>query len=126
LFFLAAEILLFGVPNGAMIWLFQVSISPIWAAGFINGVFHCVGYRNTKTKDDSRNFFPIGIIFCGAELHNNHHANPASAKLSMRWWEFDAGWLAINVMSMLGMLKINNGGSKKAAAEETAGAAATR
>ncbi|MGZ8341800.1 MAG: fatty acid desaturase [Telluria sp.] len=107
LFFLAAELLLFGIPNGAMIWLFQISISPIWAAGFINGVFHTIGYRNTETKDQSRNFFPIGIIFCGAELHNNHHANPASAKLSMRWWEFDAGWLVIRTMSFFRLLKIN-------------------
>lgn len=107
LFFLAVELALFGFAHGAMIWLFQLSISPIWAAGFINGMFHHVGYRNTKTKDQSRNFVPIGIIFCGAELHNNHHANPASAKLSMRWWEFDAGWLVIRVMSFFRLLTIN-------------------
>jgi stearoyl-CoA desaturase (delta-9 desaturase) len=107
LLFLAIELLLFGAPKGIFIWLFQVSVLPVWAAGFINGIFHCVGYRNTQTRDHSRNFFPIGIIFCGAELHNNHHANPASAKLSTRWWEFDAGWLAIRVMSLFGLLKIN-------------------
>jgi stearoyl-CoA desaturase (delta-9 desaturase) len=105
--FLLAEVLLFGMPHGLYIWLFQISIMPVWAAGFINGIFHCVGYRTNKTKDQSRNFLPIGIIFCGAELHNNHHANPASAKLSMRWWEFDSGWLAIRVMSVLGLLRIN-------------------
>lgn len=107
LVFLAAEVLLFGIPTGAMIWLFQVTLLPLWAAGFINGVFHVVGYRNTQTKDDSRNFFPIAIIFAGAELHNNHHANPASAKNSVHWWEFDGGWLAIRIMSLLGLVKIN-------------------
>ena len=107
LFFLVAEMLLFGVSTGAMIWLFQVTLLPVWAAGFINGVFHVVGYRNTNTKDDSRNFFPIAIIFCGAELHNNHHANPASAKNSVHWWEFDAGWLAIRIMALFCLVKIN-------------------
>lgn len=107
LVFLVIEMLLFGPLHGGLIWLFQISISPIWAAGFINGVFHTVGYRNTETKDQSRNFFPIGVIFCGAELHNNHHANPASAKLSMRWWEFDSGWLVIRTMSFFRLLKIN-------------------
>lgn len=107
LFFLAVEILLFGIPNGLLIWLFQVTLMPIWAAGFINGVFHCIGYRNTETKDDSRNFVPFGIVFCGAELHNNHHANPGSAKVSMRWWEIDAGWLALRTMSLFGLVKIN-------------------
>ncbi len=90
-----------------MIWLFQVTLMPIWAAGFINGMFHSVGYRNTETKDDSRNFVPIGILFCGAELHNNHHANPASAKTSMRWWEVDGGWLAIRAMASLRLVTIN-------------------
>lgn len=108
LLFLTAEILLFGISHGFFIWLFQVTLMPIWAAGFINGVFHTVGYRNTKTKDGSRNFIPFGIIFCGAELHNNHHANPGSAKVSMRWWEFDSGWLAIRTMSFFRLLKINH------------------
>ena len=107
LVFLALELALFGLPHGLMIWLFQLSLLPLWASGFINGLFHCVGYRNTDTKDASRNFFPIGLIFGGAELHNNHHANPASAKMSARWWEFDAGWAVIRSLALLGAAKIN-------------------
>jgi stearoyl-CoA desaturase (delta-9 desaturase) len=118
--FLAAEMLLFGIQDGALIWLFQVTFLPIWGAGFINGVFHVVGYRNADTKDDSRNFFPLAIIFCGAELHNNHHARPGSAKLSMQWWEFDSGWLLIRIMALFGLLKINRVDGLKPAAEATA------
>ncbi len=106
--FLALEMLAFGVTNGFLIWLFQFSILPFWASGFINGIFHVVGYRNFQTKEGSRNFFPIGIIFGGAELHNNHHANPASAKLSMKWWEFDAGWLVIRTLSVMRLVTINH------------------
>lgn len=107
LLFLVAEILLFGVGDGLLIWLFQVTLMPFWAAGFINGVFHSIGYRNADTKDGSRNFVPVGIIFCGAELHNNHHANPGSAKTSVHWWEIDGGWTAIRIMSWFRILKIN-------------------
>lgn len=107
LVFLAVELALFGVANGLVIWLFQLSLLPLWASGFINGLFHYIGYRNIDTKDASRNFIPLGIIFGGAELHNNHHANPASAKTSLRWWEFDAGWLVIRSMSVVGLVKIN-------------------
>lgn len=107
LVFLVVEIALFGFANGLILWIFQLSLLPLWASGFINGLFHYIGYRNTETKDASRNFFPIGILFGGAELHNNHHANPASAKTSMRWWEFDAGWLVIRTMSFLRLLTIN-------------------
>jgi stearoyl-CoA desaturase (delta-9 desaturase) len=106
-FFLLAEMALFGAEHGLYIWLFQLSVSPVWAAGFINSFFHVVGYRNFETREHSRNFFPIGIIFCGAELHNNHHAYPASAKTSMRWWEFDAGWLIIRVLAMFRLVTIN-------------------
>lgn len=105
--FLIAEVLLFGPVDGSLLWLFQVTLMPLWAAGFINGIFHCVGYRNTDTKDESRNFVPWGILFCGAELHNNHHANPGSAKTSMRWWEFDAGWLAIRILTFFRLVTIN-------------------
>ena len=107
LVFLALEMLVFGPKHGGLIWLFQVTLMPFWAAGFINGVFHCIGYRNTQTRDGSRNFIPFGILFAGAELHNNHHARPGSAKVSMHWWEIDAGWMAIRTMSFLRVLTIN-------------------
>jgi hypothetical protein len=55
---------------------------PFWAAGVINGVGHCIGYRNWKTKDQSKNIFPFGIIVGGEELHNNHHNSPGNPKLS--------------------------------------------
>lgn len=105
---LALELLLFGVPDGLWIWLFQVSVLPFWASGFINGVFHVVGYRNYQTREHSRNFFPIGVIFGGAELHNNHHAYPASAKLSMKWWEFDAGFLVLRTLALLRLATIHH------------------
>ena len=105
--FLALELALFGFPDGLLIWMFQLSLLPLWASGFINGLFHHVGYRNTDTKDASRNFFPIGFIFGGAELHNNHHANPASAKMSARWWEFDVGYAVVRTLALVGAAKIN-------------------
>jgi stearoyl-CoA desaturase (Delta-9 desaturase) len=104
---LALEVALFGLAHGALIWLFQVSLLPLWASGFINGLFHTVGYRNHATGDASRNFFPIGLLFGGAELHNNHHACPASAKMSQRWWEFDAGYLVLRTLSLLRLARIN-------------------
>jgi stearoyl-CoA desaturase (delta-9 desaturase) len=106
-FFLLVQMALFGAEHGLYIWLFQLSVSPVWAAGFSNGFFHTVGYRNFDTREHSRNFFPIAIIFCGAELHNNHHAHPASAKASVRWWEFDSGWLLIRVLAFFRLVTIN-------------------
>ena len=80
-----------------MIWI------PLWAAGVINGVGHAVGYRVHDTPDHSRNIVPWGIVIGGEELHNGHHANPASARLSQRWWEFDVGYFYIRVLELLGL-----------------------
>ena len=86
---------------GAIIWLVQMLWIPLWAAGVINGVGHWWGYRNGETRDQSRNIVPIGILIGGEELHNNHHLDAASARLSRRWFEFDIGWLYIRVLQSL-------------------------
>jgi stearoyl-CoA desaturase (delta-9 desaturase) len=93
---------------GALVWGIQMIWIPFWAAGVINGIGHYWGYRNGSTSDHSRNIIPWGIIVGGEELHNNHHLQPASPKLSQRWFEFDIGWLYINIFSRLGLLKIKN------------------
>lgn len=103
---LALDICLFGL-HGLWMYLIQILWIPFWAAGVINGLAHFKGYRNFNTQDNSANIFPLGIIIGGEELHNNHHAYPTSAKLSMQWYEFDIGWMWINLFSKLGLAKIN-------------------
>jgi stearoyl-CoA desaturase (delta-9 desaturase) len=91
---------------GIIMWLVQMMWIPFWAAGVVNGVGHWFGYRNTETKDNSKNIIPIGFIIGGEELHNNHHNNPASAKLSEKWFEFDIGWFWIKLLSYVKIIKI--------------------
>ena len=86
---------------GPVIWGIQMIWIPLWAAGVINGLGHWAGYRNGETRDLSRNLVPWGIVVGGEELHNNHHLNPASARLSRRWWEFDIGWMYICILRAL-------------------------
>jgi stearoyl-CoA desaturase (Delta-9 desaturase) len=86
---------------GAIVWLVQMLWIPIWAAGVINGIGHWWGYRNGETRDQSRNISPIGILIGGEELHSNHHLDPASPKLSLRWFEFDIGWMYIRLLQSL-------------------------
>jgi stearoyl-CoA desaturase (delta-9 desaturase) len=100
------NVFLFGM-HGIWIYLLQILWIPFWAAGIINGLAHVKGYRNFNTEDDSTNILPWGIIIGGEELHNNHHAYPTSAKLSMQWYEFDIGWFWINLLSKLGLAKVN-------------------
>ena len=93
---------------GILIWGIQMIWIPFWAAGVINGIGHWIGYRNGETKDYSRNISPWGIIIGGEELHNNHHLEPASARLSKTRWEFDIGWMYIQILSKLRLLTVKN------------------
>jgi stearoyl-CoA desaturase (delta-9 desaturase) len=103
---LVAEVALFG-PIGLTVWAVQMVWIPLLAAGVINGVGHFWGYRSFATRDASRNIVPWGILIGGEELHNNHHAYAASARLSNRWWEFDAGWLYIRLLAATGLARVN-------------------
>ena len=93
---------------GFLVWGIQMIWIPFWAAGVINGVAHWWGYKNGTTRDHSRNISPWGIIIGGEELHNNHHLDPASPKLSRRWFEFDIGWMWICVLKLLGLASLRN------------------
>lgn len=95
---LLMNIVLFGVP-GLVIWAAQMAWTPFFAAGIVNGVGHYFGYRNFECPDAARNIMPIGILVCGEELHNNHHTYGNSAKLSVKPWEFDIGWMYIRIFS---------------------------
>ena len=98
------HLLLFG-PIGLTVWAVQLLWIPFFAAGVINGVCHHTGYRNFETPDASTNLLPWGIIVGGEELHNNHHTFPSSAKFSVKWFEFDAGWAWIALFGWLGLAK---------------------
>ena len=99
------NLVLFGAI-GATVWAVQMAWIPITAAGIINGIGHYWGYRNFEAVDASTNISPWGIIIGGEELHNNHHTYPTSAKLSVKPYEFDIGWLYIRAMEMVGLAKV--------------------
>ncbi|CAL1241140.1 DesA family fatty acid desaturase [Candidatus Methylocalor cossyra] len=103
--YLLLDLLFFGV-HGITVWAVQMIWIPFWAAGVVNGLGHYWGYRNFETPDASTNLIPFGLLIGGEELHNNHHAYPASARLSNRWWEIDIGWAYIRLMQILGLAKV--------------------
>jgi stearoyl-CoA desaturase (delta-9 desaturase) len=105
LIMLIIDLALFG-PVGFVVWGVQMLWIPFWAAGVINGLSHWWGYRNTNTKDTSRNLWPWAVWIGGEELHNNHHANGASAKFKQRWWEIDIGWMYIRILQFFRLAKV--------------------
>ena len=102
---LMIDMILLGLP-GITVFAVQMLAMPVFAAGVINGLGHAKGYRNFESDDTSTNLTPIAFLVGGEELHNNHHAFPTSAKFSVRWWEFDIGWMYITIMRAIGLCKV--------------------
>jgi len=102
---LVINLTLFGAL-GLTVWAVQMAWTPIMAAGIINGAAHYWGYRNFECADASTNISPWGIIIAGEELHNNHHTYPTSAKLSVKPYEFDIGWMYISILQFVGLARV--------------------
>ena len=115
----AINIAVFGFLPGMLILLTQIAWIPFWAAGVINGVGHWFGYRSwdVPAPDASRNIVPFGVWISGEELHNNHHAFPASARFSIKWYEFDLGWVYICLLEALGLATVKKVAPKPRFAE---------
>jgi len=102
---LIINVSLFGVL-GLSVWALQMAWIPITAAGIINGIGHWWGYRNFEAADGSTNVSPWGILIGGEELHNNHHTYPTSAKMSVKPYEFDIGWMYITMLKSVGLASV--------------------
>ena len=117
------EALQFGVS--LVIWGGALRTVLVWHTTWsVNSVTHIWGYRNYETPDDSRNNPIIGIITGGEGWHNNHHADPTSARHGHHWWELDFAWWVIRLLMSLGLatkvaLPSPNLGAKFAVARPT-------
>jgi len=72
-----------------------------WA---INSAAHMWGYRNYETREDSRNNWLFAILTNGEGWHNNHHADPRSARHGHRWWEVDITYLTLAGLQKIGLI----------------------
>ena len=71
----------------------------------VNSVCHIWGQQPYDSHDHSRNNALVGVLALGEGWHNNHHAFPTSARHGLAWWQFDASWLVIRLMSCVGMAR---------------------
>jgi stearoyl-CoA desaturase (delta-9 desaturase) len=97
-----AEALQFGAS--ILVWgVFVRSVEVFQATMCVNSVTHLWGYRNYATKDNSKNNFWVAMIATGEGWHNNHHADPSSARHGHARWEIDVAWLTIRLLKRLGL-----------------------
>jgi stearoyl-CoA desaturase (delta-9 desaturase) len=46
----------------------------------------------------------VGYFSNGEGWHNNHHADPRSAKYGHQWWEIDTTYLTIRLLERAGLV----------------------
>jgi stearoyl-CoA desaturase (delta-9 desaturase) len=70
----------------------------------VNSATHKWGSQPNKVADASRNNWWVGILAYGEGWHNNHHAQPRSARHGWRWWQLDQTWIFIKLLNRFKMV----------------------
>jgi len=96
-------VLLMGFAPG-LVALFTLAAVYLVLNAAINGAGHTFGYKSFE--NDATNLKLLALITFGEGLHNNHHARPASPKLSAFRGEFDPAWPFIRVLVALRLAEV--------------------
>ena len=87
-----------------LVWGVFVRTVVVWHITWsVNSLSHLWGYRTYQTADFSRNNTFVGLVSNGEGWHNNHHADPRSARHGHGAWEIDVTWLTIRLLESLGL-----------------------
>jgi len=91
---------------GMLLWgaFLRVTLG-LHATWLVNSATHLWGSRRFATRDDSRNNFWVALVSGGEGWHNNHHANPVSARHGLAWYEVDPNYYGIWLLSKLGLAR---------------------
>ena len=77
----------------------------IWA---INSWCHLSGTRHHATPDSSTNVAALALLSWGESWHNNHHAQPTSARFGQGWRQPDVGWWVVRACVALGWARLRS------------------
>jgi fatty-acid desaturase len=95
-----------GVGLSWLVWgMFVRTVVVMHLTFFVNSATHIWGYRNFQTRDHSTNLWWVALLTFGEGWHNNHHAYQRSARHGLHWWEFDATFLVIRILSLVGLAR---------------------
>jgi stearoyl-CoA desaturase (delta-9 desaturase) len=111
----ASGVLLFGLgwltgglrnAVGMILWgaFLRVTLG-LHSTWLVNSATHLWGSRRFVTRDDSRNNWWVALVSGGEGWHNNHHANPVSARHGLAWYEIDPNYWGIYLLKLVGLAR---------------------
>jgi stearoyl-CoA desaturase (delta-9 desaturase) len=81
------------------------STVAVWHVTFsINSIAHVAGRQSYITGDDSRNNPFLAFLTMGEGWHNNHHAYQSATRQGFRWWQYDATFYILKILSWFGVV----------------------
>lgn len=105
-----------GSYDGALLGLYWGGVlrlvighNVIWS---INSLCHCFGSRPHQLPDRSSNFRPLMLLSWGESWHNNHHAQPTSARFGLGCCQVDIGWYVIAALAAFGFVSVRRSDSE--------------
>ncbi len=98
-------VLALGWRAAAVAFVFHVLLY-LGLSGSVNSVAHTFGKRTYATSGTNVQW--LALVTAGEGLHNNHHAAPTSARLSLNPHEFDPSWWAIRLMARVGWIDVRH------------------
>jgi stearoyl-CoA desaturase (delta-9 desaturase) len=81
-----------------------VSVLGHWYIGFRAHKSGGVRYALDGSAETGKNLPLLGVVSFGEGFHNNHHANPSSARMGEGRYEVDLGWYLVLVLESLGLV----------------------
>jgi stearoyl-CoA desaturase (Delta-9 desaturase) len=96
-------VLLMGFGPG-LVALATLAVVYLVLNAAINGAGHTFGYKSFA--NDATNLKLLALITFGEGLHNNHHARPASPRLSAFRGEYDPAWPVIRLLEKLRLAEV--------------------
>jgi stearoyl-CoA desaturase (delta-9 desaturase) len=94
------------VGGSFLVWSVFLRTVLVWHITWsVNSLAHVWGYQRYDTGDSSRNNLFVGYVSNGEGWHNNHHADPRSARHGHAWWELDVTWLTIRLLGAVGLAR---------------------
>jgi stearoyl-CoA desaturase (Delta-9 desaturase) len=103
-FVLASGCYAVGGWPGLVVGFFWSTVLVYHATFCINSLAHVRGRQRYVTADDSRNNWLLALFTMGEGWHNNHHAYQGSVRQGFRWWEIDATFYILKVLSCFGLV----------------------
>ncbi len=89
---------------GLVVGFFWSTVLVYHATFCINSLAHVRGTKRYVTGDDSRNNWLLAFFTMGEGWHNNHHAYQSSVRQGFRWWEIDATFYVLKMLSWVGLV----------------------